>query len=278
MENLLLLDGSEPLGRRMTAGLSSLVIHACAVALILFLGTNKPVQRAVKQVILYLPERTIPDLPKPPVVHDDDGGGGGGDGSPLPAPLGGLPRIAARQFVPPKVVFNNLAPKLIMEPTIVLPPDAVIPNMNLPQLGNPFAQPGPPSNGRGHGDGIGEGGGGGLGEWDGPGVGKGSHRGGFSGTVHSLREAGLVKPVALYQPEPEYSEEARKAKWQGTVMISLDIDEHGIPCNIHVVQPLGLGLDEKAVEAVSHWRFKPGMMGGRPVVVGANIAVSFRLL
>lgn len=278
MENLLLLDGSEPWSRRMTAGLSSLVIHAGAVALILFLGTNQPVQRAVKQAILYLPDRVMLDLPKPPVVHDDDGGGGGGDGSPLPAPLGGLPRIAARQFVPPVVVFNNPDPKLMMEPTVVIPMDAAIPNMNLPQLGNPYGQPGPPSNGRGHSGGIGEGGGGGVGDGDGPGVGKGNHRGGYTSPAYRIDAAGLVKPVALYQPEPEYSEEARKAKWQGTVMISLDIDEHGIPCNIHVVQPLGLGLDEKAIEAVSRWRFKPGMMGGRPVVVGASIAVSFRLL
>jgi TonB family protein len=277
MENLLLLEGSEPWSRRMTAGLSSLVIHACAVALILFLGTNQAVQKTVKQVVLFLPDRAMLDLPKP-IVHDNDGGGGGGDRSALPAPLGGLPRIAARQFVAPKVVLNNLAPKLIMEPTIVLPPDAVIPNMNLPQLGNPFGKPGPPSNGTGSGDGIGEGEGGGDGNGKGPGVGSGNRRGGFTGPVYRIGDAGLIAPVALYRPEPEYSEEARKAKWQGSVLIHLDIDEHGLPCNVRVVQPLGLGLDEKAVEAVSRWRFKPGMKGGRPVVVGANIEVSFRLL
>jgi len=78
--------------------------------------------------------------------------------------------------------------------------------------------------------------------------------------------------------EPEYSDEARKAKYSGTVLLSIVVDERGIPRDIRVVRPLGLGLDEKAIEAVRHWRFRPGMKNGRPVNVRATVEVSFRLL
>ena len=85
-------------------------------------------------------------------------------------------------------------------------------------------------------------------------------------------------PQLVSKVEPEYSEEARKAKYSGTVLLSIIVDEHGLPRDIRVIRPVGLGLDEKAVDAVSHWRFRPGIKGGRPVAVQANIEVSFRLL
>jgi len=89
---------------------------------------------------------------------------------------------------------------------------------------------------------------------------------------------GVSAPVATYKPEPEYSEEARKAKYQGEVWLSVVVDEKGVPQQIKVTRKLGLGLDEKAIEAVSKWRFKPGMKDGKPVAVQATIAVSFHLL
>jgi len=85
-------------------------------------------------------------------------------------------------------------------------------------------------------------------------------------------------PVLVAKTEPEYSEEARKAKYSGEVLLSIVVDEHGIPRDIHVVRPLGLGLDEKAIEAVMKWRFRPGMKGGRPVATQAQVQVNFRLL
>jgi TonB family protein len=89
---------------------------------------------------------------------------------------------------------------------------------------------------------------------------------------------GVSAPALVYKVEPEYSEEARKAKFQGTVMIYVVVDEKGNPRDLRVVRPLGLGLDEKAVEAVSKWRFKPGFLNGKPVSVAATIEVNFRLL
>jgi TonB family protein len=85
-------------------------------------------------------------------------------------------------------------------------------------------------------------------------------------------------PVPIYRPEPDYSEKARKAKYQGTVVLYVEVDPSGHPRNIKVVRSLGLGLDEKAVEAVSRWEFRPGMKDGQPVTVAATIEVNFRLL
>jgi TonB family protein len=90
-------------------------------------------------------------------------------------------------------------------------------------------------------------------------------------------DLGTTSPVAIYKPEPQYSDAASTAKWQGAVLLSVVVNETGKPINIKVVRPLGLGLDEKAIEAVSQWRFQPGTKNGVPVPVQAQIEVTFRL-
>jgi TonB family protein len=93
------------------------------------------------------------------------------------------------------------------------------------------------------------------------------------------RIGGLVtQPQLIHKVEPEYSEEARNAKWQGTVQLEIVVDETGVPKDVRVKRALGLGLDQKAIEAVKLWRFKPGQKEGVPVPVIAVIDVSFRLL
>ncbi|HWR54716.1 MAG TPA: energy transducer TonB, partial [Bryobacteraceae bacterium] len=139
-----------------------------------------------------------------------------------------------------------------------------------------LAKVGPPSNGTGTGGGIGNGTGTGIGPGKGPGFGPGEG-GGFGGGVFRVG-GGVSAPVAIHRVEPEYSEEARKAKFQGTVVLSIVIDEQGVPRNFRVVRPLGLGLDEKAIEAVQKWRFRPGHKEGRAVAVIATVEVNFRLL
>jgi TonB family protein len=89
---------------------------------------------------------------------------------------------------------------------------------------------------------------------------------------------GVSSPQLLFKVEPEYSEEARKAKFQGTVLLYVEVDEKGLPRNIRVIRPLGLGLDQKAIEAVEKWKFSPGKKDGKPVPVQAQIEVNFRLL
>jgi len=86
---------------------------------------------------------------------------------------------------------------------------------------------------------------------------------------------GVTAPTVLYKIDPEYSEEAHEAKINGTVVLYLEVDTTGNARNVRVVKGLGLGLDEKATEAVMKWRFKPGLKDGRPVVTAAHIEVKF---
>ena len=189
---------------------SSAIFHITVVTLAFTLAANKTVQQAVKNsVTLIAPLDIAPYTPK---VTKQSGGGGGGDRSPLPASKGRLPKFSTRQFTPPMVVVNNPDPKLIMEPTIIVPLDASIPNVNMAQYGDPLAKIGPPSNGPGSGGGIGSGSGGGVGSGRGPGVGPGEG-GGFGGGAYRVGN-GVTSPTIISKIEPEYSEEARKAKFQ----------------------------------------------------------------
>ena len=88
---------------------------------------------------------------------------------------------------------------------------------------------------------------------------------------------GVSPPVLLTKIEPEYSEQARRAKLQGLTTLYVQITPEGKPAQIHIIDGLGMGLDQKAMEAVKHWRFRPGMKGGKPVTVEATIRVNFRL-
>ncbi len=87
-----------------------------------------------------------------------------------------------------------------------------------------------------------------------------------------------MPPKLVNKVEPEYSEEARIAKYQGTVVLQVVIGPDGAAHNIQVKRSLGLGLDQKAAEAVMQWQFSPGMKDGSPVPVAATIEVNFRLL
>jgi TonB family protein len=85
-------------------------------------------------------------------------------------------------------------------------------------------------------------------------------------------------PVLTSRIEPEYTADAAHSKLEGEVLLSVVIDEKGVPQDIRVMRPLGKGLDEKAIEAVEQWRFRPGMKNGAPVKTMAQILVNFHLL
>jgi TonB family protein len=89
---------------------------------------------------------------------------------------------------------------------------------------------------------------------------------------------GVGPPVLLRKVEPEYTEEARAAKYQGTVLVYIEVGPDGQAHNMKVIRGLGLGLDEKAIESLNGWKFRPGMKDGQPVTVQATIEVNFRLL
>jgi protein TonB len=244
-----------------------------AVFLILMLaGANKQIQQALKQSVSIIDPNLTPFKPD---VKPAGGGGGGGARELIPVSKGQLPKPKLKQFVPPMIVKNE-HPKLQMDPSIVAPPDTILPQNNLPNWGDPFAKMGDLSNGTGSGAGMGSGSGGGVGSGKGGGFGPGEG-GGVGGGVYRVG-GGVSQPSVLFKVDPEYSEEARKAKYSGTVTLAVVVDADGHARDIHVVKSLGMGLDEKAVEAVQKWKFKPGMKGGAAVNVRATIEVNFRLL
>ncbi len=263
-------------GEEKKAGLTSVLIHCGVIALLLLIGTNKKVQQVIKDQVTLIAPDLAPYKPSPPKANQMGGGGGGGDRSVIPPSKGKLPKLSDKQFVPPMAVVHNENPKLVMEPTLIIQPDANIPRVDMAQLGDPLAKSGIPSNGPGSGSGIGYGPGGGVGSGSGAGYGPG-HGGNFGGGAYKIG-GGVSAPSVLYKVEPEYSEEARKAKFQGTVVLFVVVDEKGNPRDLKVIRPLGLGLDQKAIEAVEKWKFRPGMKDGHPVPVQATIEVNFRLL
>lgn len=213
--------------------------------------------------------------PLMPAKKQAGGGGGGGDRDVLQASKGRLPKFSMQQITPPAAVVRNPNPKLAVEPTVIVPPDVKVAMDSMPNLGDPKSSAIIPSNGTGSGGGIGSGSGGGVGPGTGPGVGPG-WGGGIGGGVFRVG-SGVTPPRPIYAPEPEFSEEARKAKYQGTCVLGLVVDTNGRPTNIRVVSSLGMGLDEKAIETITTWRFEPGQKDGHAVAVEIAIEVNFHL-
>jgi periplasmic protein TonB len=252
----------------------SFALHVAALAIVFTSGwwmvENRTVVR--KQIASRFSGTIDYLLPSSPgELH---GGGGGGTQDKMPPSCGSAPRFSDQQLTPPAVIVKNEVPKLSAEPTVIGPPEVKLPQLGT--TGDPTAAIlTPPSNGTGSGSGIGTGEGTGVGAGNGSGVGEG-RGGGIGGGVYQLG-GGVSAPRTIYDPDPEYSEEARKAKYQGTVTLSLVVDSEGHPRNVHVVRSLGMGLDEKAIEAVSKWRFEPGLKNGYPVAVQIAVEVVFRL-
>ncbi len=194
-------------------------------------------------------------------------GGGGAQRGETPVSKGRLPRLEQEQIVPP-MAPPMLPPKIAIEPSVVVQKDLKLADNVLPNLGVPNSPIVSRSMGSGRGLGIGSG------DGDGIGPGSGGNMGG------GLRHVGgtVSAPEVLHQVEPEFSEEARKAKVSGNVQVYLWVDEHGNPTHVRVTRGMGLGLDEKAVEAVRQYKFKPAMENGRPVTVEMYVDVNFQIL
>jgi TonB family protein len=257
------------------AAVTAFVIVAGTLAAILFWVTirvraAKP--KAVTEDIVDLKPYTPIAPPKRDVMG---GGGGGGDRDLVQVSKGHLPKLAKDQITPPQIIRND-HPKLAVEPTIIMPQNIPLPNANMPNLGLPTSSNVTlASNGTGSGAGMGSGKNGGLGSGNGGGYGPGSG-GGTGGGVYHVG-GGVSAPTVIYSVDPEYSDEARRAKYTGIVMVSLIVDAQGVPQHVHVVRQLGMGLDEKAVEAVRQYKFKPAMYQGKAVPVEVNIEVNFQI-
>jgi TonB family protein len=246
-------------------------IHVLATALLMAGFTSPVVQQAIRQKFELIDPSIAPYTPK---VNMARGGGGGGAREPMPVTKGQLPKPSMKQFVPPMITDHT--PKLAMDASIIAPPDTPVPQTVANNWGDPLAKMVNGSNGSGSGGGMGNGTGGGVGSGGGGGLGPG-YGGGVGGGVFRVG-GGVSAPTVLFRVDPEYSEEARKAKYSGTVMLSVIVDSEGHARDIHVVKSLGMGLDEKAMEAVAKWKFKPGTRNGLAVNVRAQIEVNFRLL
>jgi protein TonB len=156
----------------------------------------------------------------------------------------------------------------VLEATLVGPPDLKIPSPNMDHYGDPLAKL---LNGSGGpGGGIRSGTGTGIGSAEGGDTGGGAYHPGTGGVGY---------PTCVYCPDPKYTEEARKAKYQGAVVLQVVITPDGRATDIQVVKSPGLGLEEKSVEAVKQWQFKPANgPGGKPVPVVVPLEITFRLL
>jgi periplasmic protein TonB len=262
--------------RNRLATQTSVLIHVIVIALIAIPFGTQAV-KIVKREIIYMPDMSPYELSLPPAAKKAGGGGGGGDRSPDPAKKGLLPKLAMEQKAPPTTIIRNPEPKLPVTPTVIVPPNIPLPTtVDIAMLGDPMGKVSFPSNGPGSGGGIGEGSGGGVGSGKGGGVGPGEG-GGIGGGVFRVG-GGVSAPQLVYKIDPEYSEQARKSKYQGTVVLALVVQKDGSVRDIRIMTSLGMGLDEKAIEAVQKWRFSPGMKGGQPVDVAASVEVTFRLL
>jgi TonB family protein len=256
----------------------SWLLHCGAILLILATTGVKPPFIPPLHDILLVPADI--GAYKPP-VHAGGGGGGGGVRADSPASRGEAPPFARVQFSAPVVKIENATPILPMAPTLIGDAEIKPAIFDYRQYGDPDGVPGKLSGGPGDGGGIGKGHGTGIGPGKGPGLGPGDDGGTGGGErVRYLGSGGgaVTQPVLLTKIDPDYSEEARKAKLQGTVLLRIEVDTHGQPQNITVGKSLGLGLDDRAIDAVKRWKFTPGKVNGKPVAVVAYVEVNFRLL
>jgi protein TonB len=235
----------------------SLLLHLALVAILLLVG---PV------IAPRIPEVLEPAVRETtrliaPLTHR----AGGGQRDPRPVARGEVKYTMRKVFVLESRPPVNREPRLIIDSGFQGETPRDLPEVAA--LGDPlgFLRGGGPGGGRnGLGSDQGEGG-----------LGPNSGRG-VDATAVTARYT--VPPVLVYKTEPEYSDEARKVKWQGTVIVLIEIDERGEVRRARVAEGAGMGLDERAVEAVRRWRFKPALRDGKPVPAPARVEVSFHLL
>lgn len=236
----------------------SVVVHVLILLLIGFL-IAKHVLRIVQQKQMVAQVDLTPIAPLQPKTM----GGGGSNNDKTPVTQGKLP--------PPVKINTPMMHPLIEQPKVPEPPSMDI-KMTTPNMPNFGAINGPAVNGPGS---YGMGGGTGMGNGNGSGYGNGTG-GGYGGGVFQVG-GGVSEPIPIHLAEAEFSDEARRAKFQGVVYVTFIVDATGHVKDPHVMRDPGLGLAEKALEAVRTWTFKPAMKAGKPVAVYESGEVSFTI-
>ncbi len=239
----------------------SVGLHLAALAFLLLLTTHSVLSPPPAPI----PHRRIVPLAPLHRIYPNRGEQhrGGSNRTLLPARRGAPPPKALNTFIPPKSAPD---PKLPMMITVAF--DSPTVQIDANNIGDPFSNFSVGQLGSRGPNGIGDHdccGGIGDGHEGKPGIG--------SGSGHPV-----TPPQLLYKVEPEFSEEARKAKYSGVVILAIEVDVSGHARGFRVIRSPGLGLEQKAIDAVTQWRFRPGYQDGKPVVTGATIEVNFRLL
>jgi TonB family protein len=253
----------------------SIAVNGTILALLLFFVGRKVIETIKPQ--LMATDIDVGEYKGPTKDTMAGGGGGGGDRSQIEANKGKLPQRSPDPLTPvqPQTIEH---PKLPEPPAINVQRDLQLPdNPNMPFVGmKNSSNVQLASAGGGSGAGMGTGSGGGLGPGNGNGYGPGSGGNAGGGLYHI--GGGISSPVLIYQPEAEFSDEARRSKYQGVCVVALIVDAQGNPQNVHVVRTLGMGLDEKAMDAVRKYKFKPAHKpDGTPVAVPISVEVDFHL-
>ncbi|HXG89386.1 MAG TPA: energy transducer TonB [Vicinamibacterales bacterium] len=225
------------------------------------------------------------------LVQPGPGGGGGGGGMKMKAPPPKAQRQGPQKISSP-IPARRLPPPIRPAPRPVEPPPVPLEAKTLPPVMAPVAtvaadlknqegllkeapKEAPPSQGAGIGGGAGSGKGTGLGEGDGSGIGPGE--GGGTGGGPYRPGSGVDAPRLLKEVRADYTDEARRASVTGEVVLEIVVKRDGTVGDVRILQRLGSGLDQRAIQAVRQWRFAPARMKGVPVDVIVEVAVDFKL-
>lgn len=257
----------------------SVAYHIVVLVLIIapaFPRLNSPGTTHAKTRVTYVEDISLLVSGLPPGDNQTHGGGAGGAHDPRSESKGALAMFSMIQLTPP-FVRPPENPRFPAPPSILGNPANNLLSPNINNWGNPLSNVINDSSGPGGGGGIGNGCCGGVGNGDGRGFGPGKKSNVGDGYPTGGSNAYSI-PVCLYCPNPQFSEEAVKTKLQGRVMLTAIITPDGRATDMRVVQGLGLDLDEKAVEAVRTWRFKPAIgPDKKPVAVRQIIECEFHL-
>lgn len=264
------------------------IVYCVVFITVLILGAvSRPRAETTHEPDVYIwnpifTQKRLNELPK--AKDESGGGGGGGNRSLTPASKGEPPPASHFQQVVAPTTRPQLTPPLLpVQPTVWVNPDLLKPPDAGP-MGLPDGIEGLPSDGPGSDRGVGNGKGGGVGPGNGVGFGPGNKKG-IGGNDYSpggnpqagAQEPVDSRPVALNRPRPNYTEEARKNKIQGTIRLRMLVGNNGMVRQVRPITFLSDGLTEEAIRAAMQMRFRPAMRGGRAVDYWIPVDIEFNL-
>jgi TonB family protein len=242
---------------------ASVLLHLCAAAVIAIALHHAVTNRSLIPAGPFTPIHLSDAVSFPSSRPGAGGETAGGSRHELTlASQGVVPPVVARPLMTPTTHVPDDPPALVIPQTIS---SSAIPVIMSGPIGDPRGVRGPASDGPGNGHGIGDGTGNGIGHGD------------RNGASIFVPGGGVSMPRVIYDPEPEYTDEARKVKQQGNVLLACVVGADGRIHDARVQRALGMGLDEKAIEAVRKWRFEPSRYHGQPVAVRIAVEVNFRM-